>query len=276
MVTAPGFHDGIDEAVYHSDRDSLSVSGAKVILKAPALFRWQQEHPVHKDVFDFGSAAHKAVLGVGPQLVVHQYDVEKVKSPKATNAWKAQQAEVREAGNILLLPDEYQSIMTMADALSSHALAMRLLSGGRAEVSAYAVHERTGVLRRCRYDWLGDDGIAVDFKTTVDADPAGFGRTAVNFGYAMQAAYYIDVAETLGEPLRAFAFVNQMKEPPFLVSVCELDAEALAYGRSRNERALEMFRDCMESGIWPGFQADGAFTTVSLPEWALRQEWAPP
>jgi hypothetical protein len=63
--TTPGFYDDIPEAEYHADRDSLSVSGAKVLLKAPALFKWQQDHPVHKDVFDFGSAAHALVLGVG-------------------------------------------------------------------------------------------------------------------------------------------------------------------------------------------------------------------
>ncbi len=32
-------------ADYHADRKSLSVSGAKVLLKAPALFRWQHDNP---------------------------------------------------------------------------------------------------------------------------------------------------------------------------------------------------------------------------------------
>ena len=43
-----GFHEAIPEAEYHADRDSLSVSGAKTLLKAPAIFRHQQDHPVHK------------------------------------------------------------------------------------------------------------------------------------------------------------------------------------------------------------------------------------
>ena len=33
-----GFHDLIDEATYHADRTSVSVSGLKTILKAPALY----------------------------------------------------------------------------------------------------------------------------------------------------------------------------------------------------------------------------------------------
>jgi hypothetical protein len=56
--------------------------------------------------------------------------------------------------------------------------------------------------------------------------------------------------------------------------VVELDHDALAWGAERNTRAREIFRDCTESGIWPGYQADGTHTTVSLPGWAYIKEQA--
>lgn len=267
-----GFHDNIPEADYHADRTSLSVSGAKVILKAPALFRWQQEHPVHKDVFDFGSAAHKAVLGVGCELVVHEYDAEKVKSPKATSAWKAQQTEVRRAGNVLLLPDEYEAVMQMADRLSEHTLAMRLLSEGKPEVSAYTLDGATGVTRRGRFDWLGET-ILTDYKTAASSEPVAFVKAAVNFGYHMQHAWYLDLARDLGHPGKAFAFIAQEKEPPYLVTVIELPPELVDIGRRRNRAALERFRDCTESDLWPGYVPDDQFAQPSAPAWALREDY---
>lgn len=267
-MNAPGFHDDIPEAQYHADRESLSVSGAKVLLKAPALFRWQQDHPVHKDVFDFGSAAHALVLGVGAPLCV--IDAPDWRGKEA----KALRDAAREQGQTPLLKADHLRVLAMADALSSHRLATRLLSEGRPEVSAYAPDGATGVMRRGRFDWLGST-ILTDYKTAASSEPNAFVKAAANFGYHMQAAWYTDLARDLGHPADAFAFIVQEKEAPYLVTVIELPAELVEVGRDRNRRALERFRDCTESGIWPGYIPDDQFATPSAPRWALYdQEYA--
>lgn len=257
-----GFYSDIPEADYHADRESLSVSGAKTLLKAPALFRYEQDHPTHRDVFDIGSAAHALVLGVGASLVCVYADSWRTKDAKQARE------EARAVGEVALLEADYKRVHEMADALSSHTLAMQLLSDGKPEVSAYAVDEPTGVMRRCRFDWL-TDAYAVDYKTSQTANPAELGSIVARYGYHQQAAWYSDVAADLGRPLDAFAFIFQMKEPPYLVSVIELDADAVSRGRDLNRRALEMFRDCRESGIWPGYQAPDTYARVSLPRWAF-------
>jgi hypothetical protein len=156
----------------------------------------------------------------------------------------------------------------MADVLSSHALAMQLLSDGKPEVSAFALDEATGVLRRGRFDWLGST-ILTDYKTAASAEPGAFAGSAAKFGYHMQAGWYLDLARDLGHPAEAFAFIVQEKEAPYLVSVIELDEAAVNRGRELNRRALEVFRDCTESNLWPGYVADGGFARVSLPRWAF-------
>lgn len=263
-MRAPGFYDGVG---YHSDPESLSVSGAKTLLKAPALFKWQRDHPAPpKDIFDFGTAAHALVLGVGCELVVHECDAEKVKSPKSTAAWKEQQAKVRAAGNVLLLPEEHAAVVAMADRLAEHETATRLLSEGRPEVLAYCPDEATGVMRRGWFDWLGP-AILTDYKTAASVEPWAFAGAVAKYGYHMQAAWYLDLARDLGHPAEAFAFICQEKTAPYLVEVYDLDADAIARGRELNRRALERFRDCRESGIWPGYTGR-PFTTLSLPRWA--------
>ncbi len=269
-----GLHPGIDEAEYHAHPGSLSVSGAKVLLKAPALYRWQQDHPVHRDVFDFGSAAHALVLGRGMESIyVAPYDDwTRRKGPEGGVAYTTDEKRIgQEDGLSVILPKEWQVVCDMADALSSHRLAMRLLSDGEPEVSAFCIDEPTGVMRRSRIDWLGATYIA-DFKTTADSDPTVLGASGAKWGYEMQAAWYLDIARDLGHPADAFGFIFQMKEPPYLVSVVEFDDDSIERGRRRNRRALQIYRDCAESGLWPGFQADGEITTIRVPNWALREE----
>jgi len=262
-MRAPGFHDGIPEAEYHADRDSLSVSGAKTLLKAPALFRWQQDHPQHSDTFDIGSAAHELVLGVGPGIAI----IPPTSRAKADQeAHKAAKEAARAEGKTPVTPEQYEAVQAMADKISEHETAMRLLSDGRAEVSAYAVDEATGVMRRARFDWLGT-GILSDLKTTRSAEPWSFAGDVAKFRYHMQAAWYLDLARDLGHPAQAFAFIVVEKEPPHLVEVYDLDDAAICRGRELNARALERFRDCTESGIWPGYTTR-PFTTLSLPRWA--------
>ena len=50
-----GLVHGMPEDEYHAHPTSLSVSGAKTLLKSPARFQWERQNPVYKDVFDFGS-----------------------------------------------------------------------------------------------------------------------------------------------------------------------------------------------------------------------------
>lgn len=263
-----GIHDGVPEDEYHRHPTSLSVSGAKLLLKAPALFKYRQQNPEFKDVFDFGSAAHAKVLGVGAETVVHEYDADKVKSPKSTNAWKAQQAEVRERGAVLLLPEEYGRICEMAAALEQIPLVRALMKDGRPEVSAFCVDEPTGVMRRSRFDILDD--LIVDYKTAVSAEPGAFARSAATYGYHLQAAWYEQIALDLGQKVRGFLFVAQEKTAPYLTSVIELTPDAVARGAELNQRALQIFRDCTEAGIWPGYSS--GITSVDIPRWAYTDQ----
>lgn len=264
----PGLYDDIPEDAYHADPDSLSQSGAKLLLKAPALFDYQRKNPVHKDVFDIGHAAHALVLGVGAGILVCPFD-----------SWRSKDAQQMKAdahskGETPLLTADYERVVAMADKLSSHTLAMRLLSDGKPEVSAFCEDEKTGVMRRARFDWLGAN-VLTDYKTAASVDPrdlAGRYGSVAKWGYDSQAAWYLDIARDLGHPAAAFAFIFQMKEPPYLVTVARVDEADLFEARERNQHALERFRDCTESGIWPGYIQDDSCALLSLTNQTYTEE----
>lgn len=254
-----GFLPDVPEDTYHADPGSLSHSGAKLILKAPAQYRWETDNPTPPTpAMEFGTVVHSLVLGVGARFRV-------VEGGRGRGE---REAAARDAGLVPITQEDYDKALAMALAVEKHPEAAALLAmAPDREVSAYAPDPATGVLMRCRYDALGAFG--VDLKTTTDATPASFGRTAVAFGYASQAAWYLDVAALLDRPLTAFAFILVDKSPPHLVSVVELGEASIEYGRHRNRRALDTYKRCVESGEWPGFPG---YQTVDVPRWALMEE----
>lgn len=268
---APALVDTLDETIYHADQRALSQSAAKVILRSPAHFRWQQQHPPEpKTRFEFGTAAHKLVLKVGAPLVEYDYDAEKVKKPKATTAFKEQQAALRKTGGVLLLPDEMRQVEAMAAKIREHRLAMELLAEGQAEVSAYGQDPDTGIWLRGRFDWLAARTV-VDYKTAESSDPVVFVKKAVEYAYDLQSAWYLDLAALAGHPVDAFAHIVQEDKPPYVVTVVVLPAELIMRGRALKRRALERYRDCIEADAWPGYLPDTEFATPPAPMWALQQ-----
>jgi hypothetical protein len=279
VVDKPGVYE-MSEAAYHADpvpAGSLSSTGARKLLppSCPALFRYGQDHPVHKDVFDYGSAAHQMVLGVGRPLAV--LDAEDWRT-KAAQEWRK---GVRAEGALPLLAAEHDQIQAMAAALRQHPMASALLCRDdvEPEQSLFWEDAEFGIWRRARLDAMRRPGpcntlsrIAVtDYKSTRSASPASFPRSVADFGYHQQQAFYADgVAALLGEDPE-FYFVAQDKEPPYLVTVFELSDEDVQAGREINRRAMEIYRDCREAGVWPGYAPeDDIVRDLRLPAWASR------
>jgi hypothetical protein len=168
----------------------------------------------------------------------------------------------------------------MAEAVRQHPIAGPLFApaAGRAEVSLFWEDRVTAVRRRARLDWLrtpetGRRLIVPDYKTTVDASPRGIEKSVGNLNYHQQAAWYLDAVHACGlaPDGAAFIFVLQEKTAPYVVTVAELTPDALRKGAARNRAALDIYRDCLASGIWPGY-SDGV-EHISLPVWAdIRDE----
>lgn len=275
-----GVYDGYPEAVYHR-HPALSASGAKKLLppSCPALFKWERDNgQPPRRVFDFGHAAHAKVLGVGAELVVVQKttkDGARVDADDFRTKSAQEHAEaIRAEGKVPLLAHEVAQVDAMAAELRRHPFASVLFDparGGKPEQSLFWHDTTYGVDRRCRFDWLpATDGsrlIIPDYKSAASAEPRAFARAAANLNYHMQDAFYRDAALALGiaEDV-VFVFVAQEKTAPYLVTVCELDAEAVHAGRRRNDLALQVFAECSATGVWPGYSDD--VELISLPAWA--------
>ena len=274
VIPGPGVYDGMPEHEYHADPvpgGSLSSSGARKLLppSCPALFRHELDNPATPTrALDLGTAAHRMVLGLGGSFVVVDADSYRTKA--------AQQArdEARAAGAAPLLNHEYEQVMAMADAIRAHPVAGALLCRGDVapEQSLFWRDEEFGIWRRARLDairWPRSPGgriLITDYKTTTCADPRQFARSAASYGYHQQDDWYRDGVTALLDADPAFLFVAQEKTPPYLVTVCELDDDAIKAGRERNRRAMEVYAECKATGDWPPYSND--IEVISLPAWS--------
>jgi hypothetical protein len=281
-ITEPGVYD-IPEDLYHRDpvpEGSLSASSAKKLLAdgGPAKYRYHLDHPEEpRDEFDFGTAAHKLVLGVGAPLVEVKADSWR------TNDAKEAADEARAEGAVPLLTKDIKVVHAMADALGRHPTAAALLNPerGQPEMSAFWFDERWQIWRRCRYDFMPDPharGVPIigEYKTCAKADPRSFAKAIADFGYYLAAAWYCDGWRAIYGTDPALAYVAQEKTAPYLVATYQLDAEALQIGRADGERAMEIWRDCREAEAvgyqhaWPGYSHE--IETIALPRWSRARE----
>ncbi|MBW3068947.1 hypothetical protein GZ998_05395 [Actinomyces sp. 594] len=264
---APGIYLGVSERDYHSDASTLSSTGAKRLLDCPARFRWEQDHPKpYTPAFELGHAVHATVLGVGAELVVVDADSWR------TRAAREARDEALAEGLTPLLRSEHEQVLAMRRALAEHPVAGPLFerTDRVCESSVYWEDGPTGVPCRARPDWLSEDhGLIVDLKTTSrSAAPGEFGRLAAQFGYHLQAEWYVEAVQAVTGVEPAFVHVVQETTPPYLVSVVQLDAEALRVGAEQAEMARRTWAECQATGRWPGYAP--RIHSAYLPGWYVN------
>lgn len=281
QVTKPGRYTMSNET-YHADpvpAGSLSSSSAKYLLPpyCPAIFKARKDNKTsdRSTIFDIGHAAHSLILH-DPQTIV-RIEADSWR----TKAVQEQKTEAYANGAIPLLAEDHDHVLAMETVFRTHPVASRLVvpGQGRPEQSFFNVDEESNVWLRARVDWImdhyDDQGrlTVVDYKTTKDVNPNELAKSVHSYGYHRQAAWYLDILTALGFAPHGinFVFIFQMKLPPYLLAVRTLDTPAIALGRQENRRAINTYRQCRESGIWPGFEEDNAeqIPVLSLPAWAV-------
>lgn len=261
-------HD-MDETTYHS-RPELSSTEVRWLLDSPARYRWRKDHQIteRSDTFDLGSATHAKILGVGAPIVVyppeHLTPSGNVSTKAATVEWEREQ---RANGCIPLGRAQATRVDRMAEAVLGNPTARTILEGiaGR-EVSV--ITKVDGVPVRARFDLY--DGIHVaDLKTAHDASPKGFNKSVGTYGYHVQERWYEDAhtAET-GTELDWFKFIVVESSAPHLVGVYDLDFMWEDIAKTKAKRGRELYLECTESGVWPGYQP----TTLTPPTWAVYED----
>lgn len=183
-------------------------------------------------------------------------------------------------GRIVLSEKDWNTLHAMREKLFDDPYAGKLLClRGIAEGSFYWYDPDTGLLCRCRPDYLTDSGFCIDLKTTLDASEDGFAHSFQKWRYDVQHPFYldginhaIDQARLPRAKAREMIFIAQEKKPPYMVGVYRLDPEDVTLGRYEYKADLATLAKCEQENKYPGYTS-GGIKQISMKAWH-RQETA--
>ena len=272
----PGLYYGMSNADYHTS-PGVSKSGLDLIARSPAHFFAKKidanrppETPQTIPQQD-GEIAHCAILEPA------EFSKRFVSGPnvtRSTKEWK-EFAGSLPSGVSAIKTDQAKTAWKQANSLRSIPDIESALSVGYSEVSAYWIDDETGLLCKCRPDFVHDCGdagvILVDVKTCGNASPHEFSRMIAKHRYHVQDAYYSDgFAKASGRRVLGFLFAAVEMDYPYAASAVQIDDESRDQGRLDYRRNLNTYAECVAANEWRGYGKE--VHLVRLPGWAFDSD----
>lgn len=206
---------------------------------------------------------------------------EMILSTKDGIAWKKDHPKPGEPGGLPYIWAESKAVDKaslkdmhgMIESLMAHYKIRRIIEESIKQESAFCKDPATGLMRKVRPDARGMDNqerlILADLKSTFrgGATEMAWQQHCARMAYHIQDSFYSDVyTDLMGPPF--FLFMVVERKPPYACRIFQLNPAGKKFAREKYKRAMEQFRKCQESGVWPGYDED--IVTVSLPAWELR------
>ena len=228
----------------------ITKSPAHALIPTPAT-----------NAMELGTAIHQALLEP------HKFTETFLCGPdnRRGNKWKDAVAEAEANNQLILTAPDYEKVERITDAVLSNSLARSMILSNSAvkEYSSFFKHEHTGLQCKARFDVFDESaGTIIDLKTTADASKDAFSRSCANYGYPLQAAWYLMAHEKAHQ----FVFIAVEREEPYAISFYELDENSLADGESLMRKGLEQWKECVELDHWPTYPQK--LQEISIPHWA--------
>lgn len=241
--------------------DRISNSYLKHLSATPANVKQKY---VTTPAMTFGTACHTYVLE--PDKFNNQIAVSP-KIDRRTKVGKKLYAEfvAESEGKAVISADEMEVVQSMGMAIQSHPMASKLLSDGVAEQSIIFTDNRTELPCKARADWITEDGIMVDLKTTKAASQYGFLQEVVRYSYHMQASFYLTGMEKVSDKsYDRFIFIAVEKISPYRVECYELSDAFIEAGYYKYQELLDLELKCREEEFYPHYQ-NGNVVTLEKP-----------
>ena len=276
-------------------KDGISASDLKKMVKSMATWKYEKDHPEERtdsEALQFGRAYHKLMLEpddfnkefqVMPNFNCSTKDGKeeyaKYAEEEIGRELTADERKYKDSITAVLLKnakceyiskDTKEKLVEMQKALYATPF-VKLLIKGEHEKSFFWKDDKTGVTCKCRPDSFGqikEQYVAIDLKTTENAETQAFMRDAMKFGYDIQAAHYCEGLEKKYKKPFKFIFIAQEKKAPYLVNVLEADPYFMASGREVRDMLLERYKECVEKDEWPGYiDEKQGIQALSVPAW---------
>lgn len=246
---------------YHADSlppvPTLSRGVIKDLLDCPMRAYWNHPRlnpkfePKVADKFDLGKAAHSLFLeGIDNAVIIDAPDYK-------TKAAQEAKIAARKANKTPLLVSQYNEVKLMVE-MAHEALWITLglkIEEGESERSYYWKENETWM--KIRPDWFtSKKPLCLDYKTTgLYADPKAYSTIVSATGLDIQKAFYCRGIMAVERVDPFFYFLVQETDAPYLCTFIKLDPLFEEMGEQKVHRGIKLWRESMESGVWPGYGA---------------------
>lgn len=266
-VATPGIHEGVPNDEYHADTAAVSSSRLKPLLVSPAHFIAAGAGKETK-AKSFGSALHCLLLE--PEKFEDSFMVlraSKLKKSTKEGQALAELVEKAAGGREIVSEGDFIEMQAMVASAKRHGAIRQMLEWGQPETTFVWHDDETGLLLKCRTDWL-QRGVAIwDVKTANDGSVDGFSRACAQYDYHLSAAMYgIGVQACTGERRLPFRFAVLEKGAPYAVAVYEADSDFIRRGEKAFRASVRRLAECRSTNQWPGYQRD-EIELIGLPPW---------
>jgi exodeoxyribonuclease VIII len=286
-LNMPGLYNGVPEKIY-LDLTHASRSDLQLILRSPAHY-WsarldpQREPEEETPAKRAGKILHTCILE--PEKFERRFIIVPADAPRRPSS--AQRGAKNPSGDTLFAIDwwdsfeesnkdkeiikaeEWVKFHKIAKSVRSHPELSAWMSEGHAEITVIAKDPETGLLCRARPDFLTTIDrmtIMLDLKSSEDARPDFFMKSAWNYGYFHQHVWYRDCFEyATGKAPDLFLLAAFEKEPPYAVKLYEPAEDSLDRARQDNRKALHLMAECRDKGLWPSYSTD--IERLHMPGW---------
>jgi hypothetical protein len=255
-----GMHFDIPEEQYHRRVFGLaSKHMLDLIGESPLTYKSYIETPEDPEAetpehFLIGNATGCATLE--PERFRTDYacepnfgDCRKKENKAKRDTWRAEYG-----GASVLTPKQYRDAVGMAASVRSHPRIAALLDmGSHSEVTLRWADPETRIECKARLDlWVPRVAVTLDLKTTQDARTESFAKDCERYGYADQAAMYLEGLSVLGFNPGPFLFGVVKKSSPYLRAVYGMPEHWLESATQRVHARLRLMADCFDRDEWFG------------------------
>lgn len=281
---------------------ALNQSGMKLLLESPRKY-WDEKinpNPPTKNVapakqksYDIGTAVHSLVLlGITP----FEQPAHIKPRTEAGKEWIAKTKASLPEGQMLMDKATIDVVNQMAESVFEDEAAVNILRGdGERHLveQNLAFNYQFGPLPddtipcKARLDIVKQycNGVHIcDLKTTKSLKPDSFERDAYNFGYHMQAAFYMHAAAAVldlpvGSIDQEFSIISVESVRPYRCRAYTYSAKSVRQGQRAVDEAIRLFLKYRHmEDPWPSFDIEdealrGRPTILEIPVWARDEQY---
>ena len=257
---------------------AISQSKLKELKRSPKHF-WtnhinpNRELPTETDAMRFGKAAHMCLFEY--ESFINNYIIEP-NIDKRTKEGKLAFNEflTNNTGKSIISNDNMIAVKHIRNSILNNTASV-ILHNGLAEHELYWTDNN--IACKAKLDYLIEpsakfpNGLIIDLKTTINAEPNEFAKSIYTYGYYNQLAFYCHAVKTVykTKDYPTFIFIPVEKTAPYECAFLAGDEVMLNIGLHENQKLLNLYKSCMETNNWYGYE--DKVQTIGLPNWAINK-----